>query len=76
MDETECYAHRRRAYHLHHRLQSQGLLLRKRRETRATAALGGGFMILDAKTKVVLAGPEYGLTLDEVEAWATSPRRC
>ena len=75
MDETERYAQRHRAYLLQHRLQERGLALRKRRDKRTTAAEPGGFMIVDRKTKMVLAGPGYGLTLDEVEAWATSPRR-
>jgi hypothetical protein len=69
MEETESTDRRRRIRRIERRFQQQGLLLRKRRETRATRLLPGGFMIVDAATKGILAGAGLPLSLDEVEAW-------
>jgi hypothetical protein len=69
MDETESADRRRRIRRIERRFQLQGLVLRKRRVTRAARLRPGGSMMVDAATQGILAGAGYTRSRDEVEAW-------
>jgi hypothetical protein len=47
----------------------QGLVLRKRAARRRSADDPDGYALIDADHNVIVAGPRYDLTLDQVEAW-------
>lgn len=54
---------------LRRRADRQGFLLRKSRSRRWSIDNHGGFMIVDARNGVVVAGERYDLDPEAVELW-------
>lgn len=51
--------------------QRQGLMLRKSRRRDPRAVDFGGYWLVDASTTTLVAGGQFGISLDEVEAYLT-----
>ena len=66
---TMTKAERRHEWRLRKRLTRQGYRLRKDRAHAPSFEHQGGYMVLDTRSAIPVAGSGFDLTLKSVEAW-------